>query len=96
MTTYNGHDFERACVERIVRTIEDNPNSWNHTKFARVVFGEGESGVTTWRTVRKGGRRFSVAELIDGLSALLIKPASFFFEIQEIIATKPTEKKNVA
>lgn len=93
MATYNGQEFENACVERIAKIITDNPKDWNHTKFAGIVFGEGESGVTTWRTTRKGGRRFSIAELVDGLNAMCIKPASFFFEIQEILAARPAEKK---
>ena len=93
MSIYDPMEFERACVERLAEIVETTKDL-NHTVFAKKAFGDSESSGPRWRNMRAGRQRMYISNIVEALNALNVKPASFLFEVQEIMSKKtPAPKK---
>ena len=87
MSIYDAMVFEKACVDRLAEIVKST-KGLNHTVFAKKAFGDNDSSGPRWRAMRSGRQRMYVSNLVEGLNVLNIKPASFLFEVQEVLSKK--------
>ena len=87
MSIYDPMEFERACVDRLAEMVE-TVKDLNHTTFAKKAFGNSPSSGPRWRNMRAGRQRMYISNIVEALNALNVKPASFLFEVQEVMSKK--------
>ena len=96
MAKYDGNQFESQCIKKLVEMVESGEYFSSHSKFSKHVFGENESSPTKWRAIRNQGQSIRISELVDAIQSFGCKPASFMFEVQEILASQPRQKNSIA
>lgn len=80
-------DFERAFVKKVAQIIEDSPGM-DHSKFARMVWGESDASVSRWRRLKnasKGGKpqSLSLSDAFKITRCMQVDFASFCWDISK-------------
>ncbi len=80
-------EFERKFIERVAEIIKESPGM-NHSKFARIVWGDVSGVVEKWRRIRNSSKKgkpqnLTLSDALRMMNALQTEFPSFAWETKQ-------------